>query len=197
MIEERELVQRVQNGDQSAFRELVEQYKQRIYYLALDMAGNHHDAEDISQEVFMKAYKGIGKFRSGAKLSTWLHRITVNAYIDSKRKKSLKMVSLFDKKDDGGVDPLEVAADGNTGNPELSMDSADINEHISSALDRLSEHERAVFVLRHYHDLPLKEISSSLNIAEGTVKSLLFRSIRKLRDGLSCYREGLGLEDRG
>ena len=185
MIEERELVQRVRNGDQAAFRELVEQHKQRVYYLALDMTGNHHDAEDLSQEVFMKVHKGIGKFRSGAKLSTWLHRITVNAYIDSKRKKSLKMVSLFDKKEDGGADPLNVAADESTGNPEHSVDSADINRHVSRALERLSEHERAVFVLRHYHDLPLKEISHTMNIAEGTVKSLLFRSIRKLRDRLS------------
>jgi RNA polymerase sigma-70 factor (ECF subfamily) len=120
----------------------------------------------------------------------------VNAYIDSKRKKSLKMVSLFDKKEDGGADPLNVAADESTGNPERSVDSADINRHVSRALERLSEHERAVFVLRHYHDLPLKEISQTMNIAEGTVKSLLFRSIRKLRDRLSYYKDGLGLEDR-
>jgi RNA polymerase sigma-70 factor (ECF subfamily) len=106
------------------------------------------------------------------------------------------MVSLFDKKENGDVDPLEVAADGKTGNPEHLMDSADINGHIASALRCLSEHEKTVFVLRHYHDMPLKEISSSLDIAEGTVKSLLFRSIRKLRERLSFYKEDIGLEDQ-
>jgi RNA polymerase sigma-70 factor (ECF subfamily) len=196
MSEERELVQRVKAGDQVAFRELVERFKQQTYYLALDLAGNHHDAEDISQEVFMKAYRGIGKFRSGSKLSTWLYRITVNAYIDSKRRKSHKMVSLFEKRDETEVDPLEVVTDEVTGNPELSMNAADLNEHISNALEHLSERERSVFVLRHYHDLPLKEISKALEITEGTVKSLLFRSIQKLRVRLSFFREELGMEDR-
>lgn len=196
MSEERELVQRVKSGDQAAFRELVERFKQQTYYLAFDLAGNHHDAEDISQEVFIKAYRGIGKFRSGSKLSTWLYRITVNAYIDSKRKKSHKMVSLFEKRDNNEADPLEVVSDGVAGNPEISMNAADINEHISGALEHLSERERSVFVLRHYHDLPLKEISEALDITEGTVKSLLFRSIHKLRDRLSFFREELGLEDQ-
>ena len=195
MNEERELVQRVQRGDQTAFRELVERFKQRTYYLALDLAGNHHDAEDISQEVFIKAYRGIGKFRSSSKLSTWLYRITVNAYIDSKRKKSIKMESLFDKQRDDDVDPLDVAADGVTGNPEQAMNAVDINENIARALERLSKQEQTVFILRHYHDLPLKDISSTLDIAEGTVKSLLFRSIRKLRDHLAVYKEEPGLED--
>lgn len=194
MTEERELVQRVKNGDQNAFRELVERYKQQTYYLALDLTGNHHDAEDISQEVFMKAYRGISKFRSGAKLGTWLHRITVNAYIDSKRKKSLKMADTFESDERNGLNPMNVAADGQTSNPEAAVDSADVGEHISRALVHLSEHERAVFVLRHYHDMPLKEISRSLDIAEGTVKSHLFRSIRKLRDRLAYYKEGPGLE---
>ena len=195
MNEERELVQRVKSGDQKAFRELVERFKQQIYYLALDLSGNHHDAEDISQEVFVKVYRGIGKFRSGSKLSTWLYRITVNTYIDSKRKKSIKMESLFNKRNDSDVDPLDVAADGITGNPELSVNAVDINQNISRALKRLSKQEQTVFIMRHYHDLPLKEISSVLNIADGTVKSLLFKSVRKLRDQLAVYKEELGLGD--
>ena len=195
MIDERELVQRVKDGDQNAFRELVERYKKQIYYLALDLTGDHHDAEDVSQEVFIKVYRGIGKFRYGSKLGTWLHRITVNAYLDSKRKKSFKMVSLHENKQESGTTPLDVPADGQTANPDLAADSADVGEHIRRALEGLSEHERAVFVLRHYHDLSLKEISTTMNIAEGTVKSHLFRSVRKLRDRLSYYKQGLGLED--
>jgi RNA polymerase sigma-70 factor (ECF subfamily) len=195
MTDERALVRRIQNGDASAFEELVEGYKQQVYYLALDLSGNHHDAEDLSQEVFIKAYRGLGRFRSGAKISSWLHRITVNAYIDSQRKKAHKMVTLVDRKDEHDFDPLEKAADEVTGNPERAAASVGIGEHVEEALHRLSEQERAVFVMRHYHDMRLKEISKSLAVAEGTVKSLLFRSIRKLRDHLDFYKDELGLED--
>jgi RNA polymerase sigma-70 factor (ECF subfamily) len=195
MTDEQALVRRIQNGDASAFRELVEGYKRRVYYLALDLSGNHHDAEDLSQEVFIKAYRGIGGFRSGAKVSSWLHRITVNAYIDSKRKKAHRMVTLVDKRDEDDFDPLEAAADEATQNPERAAAAAGIGEDVEAALQLLSEKERAVFVLRHYHDMQLNEISKTLKIADGTVKSLLFRSIRKLREHLSFYRDELGLED--
>jgi len=196
MDQERRLVTRIQDGDQEAFRELVEGHKQNVYYLALDLCGNHFDAEDISQDVFVKAYKGIGSFRSGAKIGTWLYRITMNACIDRKRRKSLNVISLSDRREDESeLDPLDLVADGVTGNPEREMNASKIGTHIEGALDALSDQERAVFVMRHYHDLQIKEISASMEIAEGTVKSLLFRSVRKLRDKLSIYREELGLED--
>ena len=105
------------------------------------------------------------------------------------------MVTLVDKTDENDFDPLEAAADEVTGNPERAAVSGRIGEHVNTALERLTEQERSVFVLRHYHDMQLKEISKTLKVAEGTVKSLLFRSIRKLRDHLSFYREDLGLED--
>lgn len=190
------LVRRLQSGDQTAFRELVERYKENVYYLALDLSGNHYDAEDISQEVFIKAHRGIAKFRSGAKLSTWLYRITMNTFIDSKRRKSLKVVSISQTADGGDeFDPLSVVADGDEGDPERRLAAAKIGEHIDAALDALSEKEKSVFVMRHYHDMQINEISESLELAEGTVKSLLFRSVRKLRDRLSHYRDELGLED--
>jgi len=194
MRDERALVRRIQNGDQLAFEDLVEDHKRNVYYLALDLHGNHHDAEDLSQEVFMKAYRGIGKFRGGARISSWLYRITVNTFLGAKRKKVDQIITLVNKQDDDDFDPLETA-DEVTGNPERAAVSSGIKEHIAAALDGLSDRERAVFVMRHYHDMPLKDISHVLDVAEGTVKSLLFRSIHKLRDHLSFYREELGLED--
>lgn len=195
MTDERLLVRQIQNGDTSAFQELVETHKTNVYYLALDLHGNHHDAEDLSQEVFMKAYKGINKFRGGAKISSWLYRITLNTYLSGKRKKADSIVTLVNKQSDDAYDPIESAADLATGNPERAAVSRGISEHVNLALDGLSQQERAVFVMRHYHDMPLKDISSALEVAEGTVKSLLFRSIRKLREHLSFYKDELGLED--
>ena len=195
MTDERVLVQRLQSGEPAAFRELVDRYKRQVYHVAYDLSGNHHDAEDISQEVFIKAYRGIGGFRSSARLGSWLHRITMNAFIDSRRKKATRMVTLVNRNDDGDFDPLEAAGDDRIADPEKTAASKKMAEHVDEALERLSEKERIVFVMRHYHDMSLKEISRSLDIAEGTVKSLLFRSIRKLREYLSFYREELGLED--
>jgi RNA polymerase sigma-70 factor (ECF subfamily) len=194
MGDERALVRRIQQGDGGAFRELVEAHKRTVYYLAIDLCGNHFDAEDLSQEVFIRAYRGIGRFRGGAKLSSWLHRITVNAYIDSQRKKSPKVVSLTD--DDGEeCDPVDTEPQRVGGDPEQKVSSARITEHIERALEALSEMEKAAFVMRHYHDMPIREISAALGVAEGTVKSLLFRAVRKLRGRLSVYRGELGLED--
>lgn len=195
MTDERVLVRKLQDGDPAAFRELVECYKQQVYYTAYDLSGNHHDAEDISQEVFIKAFRGIGRFRSDARLGSWLHRITLNAYIDSRRKKARKMVTTVDKKGNTDFDPVESAVDERAADPERAAASVRMAEHIDRALEHLSEQERVVFVMRHYHDMPLKDISRSLKIAEGTVKSLLFRSIRKLRGRLSYYRDELGLEE--
>lgn len=195
MADERALVRRIQNGDPAAFRELVDAYKRQVYHTAYDLSGNHHDAEDLSQEVFIKAYRAIGRFRSDARIGTWLHRITLNAYIDSRRKKAHKMVTLAQVDEETGLDTIDSTADTRAVSPEASAVSLSVGDHVDQALAHLSEQERVVFVMRHYHDMPLREICGSLGVAEGTVKSLLFRSIRKLRRHLSFYREELGLED--
>jgi RNA polymerase sigma-70 factor (ECF subfamily) len=120
----------------------------------------------------------------------------MNTFIDSKRKKSLKVVTLSQSGDDGDAfDPLAAVADGEAGNPEHRLAAAKIGEHIDAALTALSDKEKTVFVMRHYHDMQINQISESLELAEGTVKSLLFRSVRKLRDRLAHYRDELGLED--
>jgi RNA polymerase sigma-70 factor (ECF subfamily) len=194
MSDERALVRRIQRGEDGAFRELVEAHKRAVYYLALDLCGNHFDAEDLSQEVFIRAYRGIGRFRGGAKLSSWLHRITVNAYIDSQRKRSLMVVSLADE-DGADIEPPDTEPQNVGGDPEGELSSARIAQDIERALGALSDMERAAFVMRHYHDMPIRDISEALGVAEGTVKSLLFRSVRKLRARLYFYRGELGLED--
>jgi RNA polymerase sigma-70 factor (ECF subfamily) len=192
MTDEQALVRRIQDGDAAAFEQLVEVHKRNVYYHALDLHGNHHDAEDLSQEVFLKAFRGIKGFRLGSKVGSWLYRITMNAYLDKQRKKANKIVMLVNKKDDDDYDTLEMA-DEVTGNPEREVVSKVIDQHVRNALKRLSDKERTVFVMRHYHGVSLKEISKTLDVAEGTVKSLLFRSIRKLRENLSFYEDELGL----
>lgn len=176
------------------FDRVVELHQRKIYFLALDLTGNHHDAEDLAQEVFLKAYKGLKRFRGEAGLGTWLYRIALNTHIDRGRRKSVAIMKRQRSWDDE-ENPLPPLPDRNPErNPERSAEAGVIQRHIDQALNRLSPQQRTIFVLRHYQDLKLREIASLLSISEGTVKTTLFRAIRRLQQELSAYRPELGLE---
>lgn len=187
------LVERARQGDLAAFRALVDEHKQTVFRIAFDMTGNRHDAEDISQEVFLKAFRSLGNFRGDAKLSTWLYRITVNACYDHRSTKawtSMKPTEFTEHQDRSPLFHEHASND-----PESSAEGKVIQRHIDQALRKLTPRERSVFVMRHYSDLSLKEIASILKISEGTVKSMLFRALKRLQQELSFYRADLGLEE--
>ena len=194
MNEEKILVERAQNGETAAFRELVEQYKKKIYFLALDLTGNHHDAEDLSQEVFIKAYRSLDGFRGDAKFGSWLYRITVNTNINQHRKKAFSALKAQESLEDMKWDENQFIGSNQAVSPDAQAQAGFIQKHIEQAMDRLSTNERCVFVLRHYNDLPLKEIAEIMSISKGTVKSTLFRTLKKLQKELSFYREELAME---
>lgn len=171
----------------TAFREIVERHKRRVYYLALDLSGNHHDAEDLTQEVFIKAYRALDRFRGEAQLHTWLYRITINTYLNTKRKKALAFMRLRDDFEDATFEQES------TPPPDDGVQKRIALQHIEAALKALSPKERSAFVLRHYHDMSIKEIAAVMDVAEGTIKSLLFRAVQKLRKELAFYSEELGL----
>ena len=186
MTDEKALIRRAQQGEMNAFRELVERSKANVHRLAYDLTGSRHDAEDLAQEVFVKAFRSIASFRADAAWGTWIYRITVNACHDHRKRR--KPTDEYDEADDGA------AGDDQSPGPDRQAEAEVMKRHIEEALDRLPEREREVFVLRHYHDLPLKEIADALRLAEGTVKSHLFRAIQQLRRELAFYRSDLGLE---
>ena len=192
--DEQRLIEQAQQGDRRAFRTLVQRYQQPIYFLARDLAGNHHDAEDLAQETFIRALRFLEKFRGEAKFGSWLYRITVNCYIDSRRKKQVSTVSIHDEANESRGFSEQALPDLRQHSPEDGAQARGIQEHIEQALTTLSPRERSVFVLRHYKDMPLKEIAGTLDIAEGTVKALLFRAIQRLQKALAFYRADLGLE---
>jgi RNA polymerase sigma-70 factor (ECF subfamily) len=184
------LVDRVCRGDVSAFQDLVEQYKRKVYYLAYDMVGDHHEAEDVSQEVFIKVYRALKNFRRDAKMSSWIYQITVNSAIDFLRKRKAKpSVNLED------FDLIDIQDNPpGTGtavmNPERSAEASLLQGRIHQALVHVTPRERAVFVMRHYNDFQINEIADVLEVSSGTVKSLLFRALQKLRRELSSFRNG-------
>ncbi|HSR66536.1 MAG TPA: sigma-70 family RNA polymerase sigma factor [Acidobacteriota bacterium] len=177
-----------------SFENLVGEHSEKIFFLALDLTGNHHDAEDLVQEVFIKAYKSLKKFRGEAQFGTWLYRIAVNTHIDKVRKKSEAAMRDYDSWDDErSVLHFKPPADRSPqGNPERRVRSAGIQEDIRRALKTLSPRQHSVFVLRHYQNLKLREIAEVLSCSEGTVKTTLFRAIRRLRDQLAAYRPEVG-----
>ncbi len=188
-------IDRARNGDHQAFRSIVEQYKIGVYSVAYDLAGNRHDAEDLTQEVFIKAFRSLKSFRGDAKLSSWLYRIAVNTHLNKTRKKALSSMNLQEDFSLQASNADAFSGKDFSGNPEKSAESTMIQIHIKKALNVLAPKERAVFTLRHYQDLPLKEIALTLEVAEGTVKSLLFRAVRRMQKELAFYRQDLGLED--
>jgi RNA polymerase sigma-70 factor (ECF subfamily) len=183
-MDENAIIEGLARRDPKAFRELVERYKKKVYYLALDMAGNPVDAEDISQEVFLKVYRSFSTFRKGARLGSWLYRITYNASIDHLRRKGAAPEAVAD-------DLLETLSRNEPGlprrgavDPAAAAESSQLQERIARALEKVSPQEKAVFLLRHYEDLMLKDIASSLGLSIGSVKSYLFRAVRKLQKEL-------------
>jgi RNA polymerase sigma-70 factor (ECF subfamily) len=189
--EERLLIQQAQQHDKRAFRKLVERHRQNVYFLALDLSGNRQDAEDISQEVFLKAYRSLENFRGEAKLSSWLYRITANCFMDTRRRKKLATVPLqSDTYEENNLESVAIS-DADPPEPIEKIQSSALQKHIQNALRQLSPREQMVFVLRHYQDLPLKEIGEMLEIAEGTVKTLLFRAIKRLQKELAFYQTDL------
>jgi len=184
--DEQDLISRAQQGDTGAFQEIIDRYKRQVYYLSLDLTGNHHDAEDLSQEVLVKAYTSFHKFRGESKISSWLHRIAVNAHLDERRKKSLTLLRTSDELNES-LTMHSVAGSTFETDPEKKMERSKMQEHIDQALQNLTQRERTIFVLRHYHEHALKEIAEMLDLSEGTIKSFLFRAIKKLQKALSQY----------
>ena len=191
MTDERELIDRAQRGDMESFRLLVERARANVYRLAYDLTSNRHDAEDLSQEVFLKVYRSLQQFRGDAKWSSWLYRITVNTCCDHYKSSTTKIMK---RTEDIENDKSNNIFCSDAALPDKSANAKMIQENIDRALHQLTSRERSVFVLRHYHDLPLKQIAETLEITDGTVKTLLFRAIQKLRQELAFYKNDLGLE---
>lgn len=172
---------RLVSGDPSAFRDFVEAHMDKVFGLAYEMTRNHADAEDVAQIAFMKVHRAIGTIRPGGGLSTWLYQIVYNTAIDHIRKRSSFPQGPLPSS--GPDAPVEGPPDPAPG-PEQEAETACLRRRIDEALTKVSERERAVFILRHYHDLKLKEIAASLGITIGAAKSYLFRSLRKLQKEL-------------
>ena len=177
----RQLIQLAQAGDSKAFHQLVALHDDKIMTLAFQLTQNTTDAEDLYQEVFIKAYKSISKFRFQSAFYTWLYRITVNTFYNLKR--SQNKMSILEAIEDGSDHLLNISEEPNDF-PERN----EIIIAVKEAAEKLPQKQRTAFLLKHMQNLKIREISGIMGIGEGTVKKYLFRAMEKLRIELKDYR---------
>jgi RNA polymerase sigma-70 factor (ECF subfamily) len=185
------LAERLVAGDPSAFRDLVEAYKRKVYGLAYEMTQNHTDAEDISQISFMKVHKSVGTIDPSLGLNTWLYRIVYRTALDHIRKRTF-----FPKNVLPSLVPLSCDPPDSSQSPESAAEVASLRRRVDEALAKISRRERAALILRHYHGLKIKEIAQTLGVSLGSAKSYLFRALRKLQKELAKTEICLGRGDR-
>lgn len=186
-IETDSLLEALQNGDRQAFAQFVEDNSAKIYRLALKMTGNPQDAEDILQETFLKAYRGLKNFAGRSSLSTWLYRIATNEALMSLRKKQLNTISLDEplQSEEGEQEPLQIVDWCCL--PEKELLSTETRNWLDKAIERLSPALRAVFLLRDVEGLSTLEVAQALELSEEAVKTRLSRARMRLREELSTY----------
>jgi RNA polymerase sigma-70 factor, ECF subfamily len=180
--DEQQLITEAKGGSHEAFRCLVERYMKQAYTIAYGFVNDHHIAEEIAQDAFVRVYEALASFRGDAAFQTWLYRIVTNL--------SLNRIHQMKRRREERVegDPLEMISD----NAAAVSEDVDVAEHIERALHELPTLQRAVVMLRHMNGLSTREVSEILHCSEGTVKTHLFRGLEKMRQKLQFLRaEGI------
>jgi RNA polymerase sigma-70 factor (ECF subfamily) len=193
------LINRCQERDPAAFDEIVARYKQKIYRYACQMIGDNDEAEDVTQDVFVKMYVAIPSFRSEASVSTWLFRIAGNLCIDRFRKKQRRQLALGEVMSlDAGTNSSQSAGETQeTGSaidvpdirsePQSSLERAEMDEKIREALFILPDKLRSAIVLHDIEGLEYEQIAQIEQCPLGTVKSRLFNARMQMRKLLASY----------
>jgi len=191
-LRERRLIRRLKERDESAFRELVETHRDRVFNITFRMLGNREEAEDVSQEVFITVFKSIDGFRGDAKFSTWLYRVTANhcknriKYLARRHDRSKAEFNEEISRDPaaGASSPAIMVP------PDQQLSTAETSQLIHKLIGELDEEHRILIVLRDIEELSYEEICAITELAEGTVKSRLHRARMALRKKVLIHMGG-------
>lgn len=183
---QRAFIVQLQQGDGSAFRKLVEDHEAMVYNTALGIVQNEDDADDITQEVFIQAYRSVGEFKGDAKLSTWLYRITVNRALDhEKKKKSRKrfgfIQGLF------GAQEHEAQYGVEFHHPGVEMEQKENAKALFRALKQLPDNQRVAFTLHKLENQSYQEVAEIMETTVTAVESLMARAKTNLKKLLETY----------
>jgi RNA polymerase sigma-70 factor (ECF subfamily) len=184
---ERQLVRRLRERDERAFRELVSEHRDRVYNLTLRMLGNKAEAEDVAQEVFITVFKTIDSFREEAKFSTWLYRVAVNHCKNKIKYLARRHDRDRDQLDETNEGRATAATEPHVPRPDRALEGAQLDKILRAAIDTLDDDHRLLVVLRDIEDLSIEEICEITDLPDGTVKSRLHRARLALRKKLTRH----------
>jgi RNA polymerase sigma-70 factor (ECF subfamily) len=176
-----ELVNEFKNGNTSAFDEIVKRYQRKVYTLARRILGNHEDADDIAQEVFIKLFYSLNDFKGESSLFTWIYRITVNECKSFLRKKKIKELVQIDE-------VANLLKFGQT--PDQELFEKEERNLIERAVEKLPTKQRMIFVMRFFEDLDYQEIAKILNKPIGTLKANYFHAVKKIQKFIKDEMQG-------
>lgn len=187
---EDELIAGLVNGDESAFKTVVNTYKNMVYNTVLGFVQHTADAEDVTQEVFIKVYENIGRFKQQAKLSTWLYRISVTQAMDHIRRRNRKkrgglLLSLFGNNNEPIYEPADFI------HPGIQAENKEQSVILFKAINELPENQRTAFLLQKTQDCSQQRIAEIMQLSEGAVESLLSRAKVNLKRTLFSYYASL------
>ena len=190
--DEKELVERFQNGEQEAFNELVTKYQGRIYNLVYKYVSNSETAKDLSQEIFIKAFRALPHFKRQSAFYSWLYRIAINLCIDFIRQQKRGRTLSFEDLTTGGNN--EMAFNDVSPLPPDQLETKELGHIIGQAVQQLPPKQQRVFNLRYQDGLQLKEIAAQLDRSEGTIKAHLHHAHKRLQTLLVPYLKNEKLE---
>lgn len=186
-MNELELIQGLQNGEEPAFKFLVDNYQDRVFNTAISIVQNAEDAEDVAQEVFIQVYRSIHSFKGESKLSTWLYRIATTRSLDLLRsRKSKKRFGFIQRMFGDGNEPLYELPDFN--HPGVTLDRKENAAKLFKAIAQLPDNQKTAFTLHKLEDLSYQEISDIMQNSVAAVESLMHRAKQNLRKMLEKER---------
>src|SRR5262249_49144548 len=179
---EAELIRGAKSGDREAFCRLAQLHERRLFALALYYCRDGPDAEDLSQEVWLKAYRAIGSFRGESSFYTWLRRIAINTLLNDRRSIVGRRAERMNE--DVSLDEINEAADLTDAGMDELLHRRQLVAQVTQALAELTPQQRLIFLLKHEEEMSCEEIAQACEISTGTVKKALFRAVQKIRERL-------------
>lgn len=189
-MDEQKIIEKLQGGDENAFRELVNNYQKMVVNICFGMIHIQEDAEDIAQEVFIEVFRSIQKFRFDSKLSTWIYRISVNKSLNFIRDtKKSRLIQNIETVFSGKKENTETVADGDS-QPGYSLENIQRAKIVHDAINELPKNQKTAFTLSKYEDLSYQEISEIMQVSLSSVESLVHRAKTNLQKKLyECYKK--------
>jgi RNA polymerase sigma-70 factor (ECF subfamily) len=189
VVEEQVLLKKSQEGDIAAFEKLIEGYQKRVFNIAYRLVGNYDDASELAQEVFIKVFKSLRKFKGQSSFSTWVYSITKNVCFDELRKRKNKKIVYIDEDIKYDNNEMQRQIEDDRPQPDIIAEKNEVKKIVHEAIQELSQDHRIVIVMRDIQGFSYEEIARILNCPEGTVKSRINRARLSLKQILQKNEE--------